>query len=296
MSQITRRHFIQKSVSGAVVAGALLLKPRHPLFATEEKSGLVELGKTGIKVSRLAMGSGSKGGRHHSNQTKLGMKGFVELTHHALDLGINFFDTADMYGSHVYFREALKNIPRDKYVILSKMWTQPNNWLKIQTADQYLELFLKELGVDYIDIILLHCMVKPNWLEEMAEYCVALEKAREKGLIRAHGVSCHTLSALQAAVKSDWVQVLMARINPTGVLMDDKPEAVMPLLKETKDRGAGVIGMKIYGEGRYKTEAERQQSLEYVWRSGNVHAMTIGFEKIDHIDDTLKRTNQILNG
>ncbi len=242
------------------------------------------------------MGTGTKGGRHHSNQTKLGMKAFTELTHHALDCGINFFDAADIYGSHVYFREALKVVPRDKVVILTKMWTQPNNWLKIQTADQYLELFMKELGIDYIDIVLLHCMVKPNWLEEMADYCVALEKAREKGLIRAHGVSCHTLSALHAAVKSDWVQVLLARINPTGVLMDDKPEVVMPLLKATKDRGAGIVGMKIYGEGRFQTEAERQHSLEYVWGSGNVHAMTIGFEKIDHIDDTIKRTNKILNG
>jgi predicted aldo/keto reductase-like oxidoreductase len=224
------------------------------------------------------------------------MKSFVELTHHALDSGINFFDSADIYGSHIYFREALKEIPRDKVVILSKMWTQPNNWMKIQTADEYLKMFLKELGTSYIDILLLHCMVKPNWQEEMADYCMALEKARENGLIRAHGVSCHTLSALQAAVKSDWVQILLARINPTGVAMDDKPEVVMPLLKEKKEQGAGIVGMKIYGEGRFKTEEERQKSLEYVWRSGNVHAMTIGFEQKEQIDDTIQRSFSILKG
>jgi predicted aldo/keto reductase-like oxidoreductase len=119
---------------------------------------------------------------------------------------------------------------------------------------------------------------------------------KAKGIIRAHGVSCHTLEALQAAVTDDWVDVLLARINHTGSHMDDKPAKVMPELKKAHDRGAGVIGMKIFGVGDLVADDQRQASLEYSWRSGNIDTMTIGFENKAQIDDTITRINRIIAG
>ena len=141
MDTCSRRSFLHKSVAGAVAAGSLFLPGSRSPIAKTKSTGRVTLGNTGIDVSRIAMGTGTSGGRHHSNQTKLGMKSFTDLANHAYDRGITFLETADMYGSHVYIREALKQIPRDKVVILTKMWIRPNNWMKTMTASEFLRMF-----------------------------------------------------------------------------------------------------------------------------------------------------------
>jgi aryl-alcohol dehydrogenase-like predicted oxidoreductase len=224
------------------------------------------------------------------------MKNFVGLAESAYDSGITFFDVADTYGSHTYLREALKIIPREKVVILTKIWTAPNDWFAVQETSIVLDRFRREIGTDYLDIVLLHCQVSPNWLTETQRMRDALSQAKAKGLIRAHGVSCHTFEALKAAAASDWVDILLARINHTGSAMDDTPQNVMPVLKQAHDRGAGVIGMKIFGAGTLANESQRQISLEYVWKSGYVDAMTIGFENVGQIGDTINRVNGILKG
>ncbi len=290
MNDLSRRSFL-RTTAGALTAGAVL---GCKMFS---KAGgdahFTGLGRTGIQVSRLAMGTGTVGGKYHSNQTKLGMKTFVRLAHHAYDHGIAFFDTADTYGSHIYVREALKEIPRDKVTIMTKMWTRPNNYMLPRTADQFLNSFSRELGTDHFDIVLLHCMVSADWFTEMEAYCEGLSRAKERGIIRAHGVSCHSLAALEAAAKNSWVDVLLARINHAGVNMDDKPENVLPVLKTANERGAGILGMKIYGEGKLALPEQRQASLEFVWGSGLVHAITIGYEEPKQIDDTVKRVQAI---
>lgn len=207
-----------------------------------------------------------------------------------------FFDVADIYGSHTYLREVLKVIPREKVVILTKIWTRPNDWVNIQETSKVLDRFRKEIGTDYLDIVLIHCQVSPDWLTETQRIRDILSNAKERGIIRTHGVSCHTFEALRVAAASEWVEVLLARINNMGSQMDDKPQRVMPVLKQAHDRGAGVIGMKIFGAGNLVDEKQRQNSLEYVWKSGNVDAMTIGFENSDQIDDTIPRVARILNG
>jgi predicted aldo/keto reductase-like oxidoreductase len=223
------------------------------------------------------------------------MKKFIELSEYVYDKDIIFFDVADIYGSHTYLREALKIIPREKVIIMSKVWNRKNDWMKIENIPTVLDRFRQEIGTDYLDIALLHCMVSPNWLEEDKKWRDDLSEAKQKGIIRTHGVSCHDIGALKAAATSDWVEVLLARINHKGARMDGPPEKVMPVLKQAHDRGAGVIGMKIFGCGDLVEESERQKSLEYVWGSGNVDAMTIGIENTSQIDDNIARISKILN-
>jgi aryl-alcohol dehydrogenase-like predicted oxidoreductase len=279
-------------------AGLSAVATNTEIFATAKttssKLGQVKLGKSGVTVSRLAMGTGTNGWQHQSNQTRLGMKGFVDLAEYAHETGITFFDVADTYGSHTHLREALKIIPREKVVILTKIWTQSSVWFNVQETSKVLDRFRKEIGTDYLDIVLLHCQVSPHWLAETQRLREALSQAKAKGLVRAHGVSCHNFQALKAAAASDWVDILLARINHTGSQMDDTPEKVMPVLKQAHDRGAGVIGMKIFGAGALTKEPQRQQSLEYVWKSGNVDAMTIGFESTAQMSDAINRVNRIM--
>jgi aryl-alcohol dehydrogenase-like predicted oxidoreductase len=295
MKKFTRRDFIKTSIAGTIAAGSGLISKPAGLFAGGKNPGLIQLGKSGITVSRIAFGTGSHGWEKESDQTRLGMKKFIELSEYVYDKDIIFFDVADIYGSHTYLREALKIIPREKVIIMSKVWNRKNDWMKIENIPTALDRFRKEIGTDYLDIALLHCMVSPNWLEEDKKWRDDLSEAKQKGVIRTHGVSCHDIGALKAAAASDWVEVLLARINPKGIRMDGPPEKVMPLLKQAHDRGAGVIGMKIFGCGELIEESERQKSLEYVWGSGNVDAMTIGIENSSQVDDNLARISKILN-
>lgn len=290
MKKFTRRDFIKTSVAGTLAAGTgLMCEP-----AKKNKLGLIKLGNSGVSVSRIAFGTGTRGWEKVSDQTKLGMKKFLELAEYVYDKGIIFFDVADIYGSHTYLREVLKIIPRDKVVIMSKIWTQKLEWMEIESVPKALDRFRNEIGTDYLDITLLHCRVSPNWLEEDKEWRDDLSEAKQKGIIKTHGVSCHNLEALRASAVSNWVEVLLARINNNGERMDGSPEEVMPVLKQAHDRGAGVIGMKIFGCGKLVQDNERQKSLEYVWGSGNVDSMTIGIENKTQVDDNLARIAKIL--
>ena len=247
---------------------------------------MVTLGKTGIQVSLVGMGTGSIGSGQASNQTRLGVKEFTRVVRHALDHGIRFFDVADQYGSHVYLREALKGVPRDQYVIQTK--THATN---VADARSHLERYRLELGVDYIDIVLLHCMQKTGWPHENQGSMEYLMKAKEEKIIRAHGTSCHGMDPLRTSAKNPFVEVDLARINPEGLIMDDhKPDEVASVLEEMHNAGKGIVGMKILGEGRIKTPERKDASLRYVLGLGTVNAFIIGFESTEQVDDILKRT------
>ncbi len=296
MGIISRRSFLRKSVLGTVLVSSGLFTQRRLIAAGDERIDTVELGKTGIKVSRLAWGTGTKGTKFQSRQTKLGLKEFHKIADCALACGINFFDSADQYGTHSYFRAALKKYPRDKFILLTKMWTQPSEWMKTLTATRFLEIFLEELAMDYIDIVLLHGMTSADWPAEMESFCLELSRAKEKGIIRAHGVSCHSLPALQTAASNEWADIIFARFNNTGAFMDHHPEVVLPVLKAAKKRGAAVVGMKIFGNGTLISDSQRQSSLEFVLKSEATNALTIGFESVDQIKDTIQRVNKIMKG
>ncbi len=283
-----RREFFKYT---ALTAGAMTVSPYARIFSGEDAflnekkyaNDIVTLGKTGIKASRLAMGTGTQGVAHRSDQTEeLGIKGLADLLITAYEQGINFWDSADQYGTHPHLKEALKHIKREKVVILTKT--------EATTADEMksdLNRFLKELGTDYIDILLLHLMRSSDWPEEKQGAMEVLAKAQKEGIIRAHGVSCHTIGALEAASNSDWVQIDLARINPEGVLMDDDVPVVVKVLQKMHKQGKGIVGMKIFGGGRLTGKPD--DCLRYVLGLDFVDAFTIGQESNSQMLDLLKR-------
>ncbi|QEH39004.1 putative oxidoreductase [Aquisphaera giovannonii] len=292
---LNRRDFLAQTAAGAAMATAATAATGTAMAGSsrlaknalpENPTQKVTLGKTGIQVSLVGMGTGSVGSNQASNQTRLGVQGFTKVVRHCLDRGVTFFDVADQYGSHTYLREALKGVPRDQYVIQTK--THATN---VADAKSHLERYRMELGVDYIDIVLLHCMTKDGWPVDNRGSMEYLMQAKEEKLIRAHGTSCHGMAPLRTSAKNPFVEVDLARINPEGLIMDDrKPDEVASVLEEMHTAGKGVIGMKILGEGRIRDPEKKDASLRYVLGLGTVDAFIIGFENTDQVDDLLKRT------
>jgi 1-deoxyxylulose-5-phosphate synthase len=282
-----RREFLIRSASGL---GAAWLSSKDLLNALAAQTPLakfsasdtVTLGSTGIKTSRLAMGTGTIGFGHHSNQTALGVKGLSELLLNGYDHGLHFFDAADAYGSHPHVAEALKHVPRDKVTILTKTWARDP-----ATARADLERFRRELGVDHIDICLMHCLTEADWTRRFEGVMDVLSEAKEKGVIRAHGCSCHSIEALRAAAKSPWVEVDLARINPIGSHMDADPDTVVSVMREMKAAGKAVIGMKILGQGDLRNR--QSEALRYALSLGVLDAFTIGAESRAEQEDLIRR-------
>jgi 1-deoxyxylulose-5-phosphate synthase len=279
-----RRHFIK---SGAAIAGTLLLDafPYHAFASTTKKYAWdkITLGNTGIEVSRLAMGTGTNGFGNSSNQKrKLGLKGLTKLLRTGYDNGVFFWESADQYGTHPHMKEALKSVDREKVVILTKTHARTEKDMK---AD--LDRYRKEIGTDYIDILLLHALTNPQWNENRKGAMEYLSRAREDGIIKAHGVSCHSLGALQTAADEPWVQVDLARINPAGARMDADVPTVVKILKDMKSKGKGVIGMKIFGGGSLRDKTD--EMLQYALAQDYLDCFTIGSESIDEFQDLTRK-------
>lgn len=242
----------------------------------------VILGATGIEVSRLAMGSGSHGVNGASDQTRLGLSEFSSLLVQTYDQGITFFETADQYGAHPHVREAARQVGRQNVVILTKTHAE--------TAEQMeadLTRYLSELGTDYIDIVLLHMALSATWTQERSGAMEYLEDAKRRGVIRAHGVSCHTLEALQLAARTPWVEVDFARINPAGLVMDADPATVISVLREMKAANKGVVGMKILGEGRLANQLD--VAIEHAVHLDCIDGFTIGFTSRAQFDEVERK-------
>ena len=249
---LSRRDFLGHSVAavGVLAAGQLVSRAADDKPKLKSGADRVVLGKTGIKTSLLGMGTGSVGSRKASNQTRLGQEKFTKLVRHAYDKGITYFDAADMYGSHPFLRNALKELPREKLFLLTK--THAGNAEQVK-AD--IERFCQELGVDYLDTVLMHCMTSKGWPKEKQAVMDGLSDAKSKGKVKAVGVSCHGMDPLRSAVDCDWVEIDLARINPVGGNaghMDGSPKDVAACLQSMHDKGKGILGMKILAEGAIK--------------------------------------------
>jgi 1-deoxyxylulose-5-phosphate synthase len=281
---INRRDFFLRSAATAGAA-AFQFFP-HDLFASETKKAAtdrVRLGPMKVEVSRLAQGSGTNGVGGSSNQTrKLGVNGLADLYNAAYDQGVTFWDCADQYGTHPHVREALKRVPREKITILTKTRSATAKDMK---AD--IDRFRRELGTDYIDIMLLHCMTDGNWPEQKKGAMEVISEAKAKRIVRTHGTSCHTLEALKTAAASPWVEVDLARINPAKVAMDAEVDTVIGVLRQMKAAGKGVIGMKILGAGRLRSEVDK--SLQFALSLDCVDAFTIGAESRTEMLDLVNK-------
>jgi len=281
-----RREFMVRT---ATAAGAVWLSSKSILATLANTtlptkfsaSDTVTLGSTGIKTSRLAMGTGTVGSEHHSHQTALGVKGLSDLLINGYDHGLRFFDAADSYGSHAHVAEALKQVQRDKVTVLTKSWARDAATMR---AD--LDRFRRELGTDYLDVCLMHCVTEADWTDRYRGAMDVLSEAKQKGIIRAHGCSCHTIEALRAAAKSPWVEIDLARINPIGAIMDADPATVVGVLKEMKTAGKAVVGMKILGQGALRT---RQDEAIKFALSNVLDAFTIGAESKQEQEDLIRR-------
>jgi predicted aldo/keto reductase-like oxidoreductase len=287
-----RREFLANSIAG--VSGLLLgstlagcasnaLKAQAKTFDPWE---IVSLGRTGLKVTRVGFGTGMKGGRHSSNQVRLGKEQFETLLCEAYDRGCRLFDCADMYGSHPYIIPALKGVPRENYTITSKLmvWDPPEE--EREKPQVTIDRFLREMNTDYIDLLLLHCMMAPDWNKTLKPYMDGMSEAKAKKKVRALGVSCHSLGALQTAAEEPWVESVHARINAFGTDMDGSPDKVVPILREIHDAGKGLIGMKLIGEGEFRDSRDlRAQSADFVFNLGCVNAVVVGFESLNEIKD-----------
>ena len=290
--KIRRREFLERSIAGV---GGVLLGSQFA-FAEETKKvdpyGAVPLGKSGLKMSRFCLGTGMRGGNRESNHTRMGKEKFEGLIRGAHDRGTTAFDLADLYGTHPYVIPALRGIPRDQYTVISKIWWAPGGIPEEERPDANIvvERFLRELKTDYVDLVLLHCVTSPTWNQDLRRQMDILAELKSKKVIRAHGVSCHSLAALELCIKEPWVDSVHARINPTGAAMDGPPEKVVPVLKSIHDAGKGVVGMKIIGEGRYRNSDElRNKSIEFALRLGCVDVLNVGCENMNEVDDFAKR-------
>ena len=242
----------------------------------------VVLGKTAIRTSRLAMGTGTIGYGHTSHQSALGVKTLSYLLLNGYDHGLRFFDTADAYGSHPHVAEALQHVPRDKVTVMTKTWARDP-----KTARDDLDRFRRELKTDYIDICLMHCLTEGDWTTRYRGVMDVFSEAKEKGIIRTHGCSCHSIEALREAAKSPWVEVDLVRMNPIGSHMDAEPETVAGVIREMRAAGKGIIGMKILGQG--DLGKRQDEALKFALSLGLLDAFTIGAESKAEQEDLIRR-------
>ncbi|HEY5043352.1 MAG TPA: aldo/keto reductase [Verrucomicrobiae bacterium] len=294
-----RRQFIQTS---AIVGGAALLGPWGEINSIAASAAppvrtatdQVTLGKTGLKLSRLGFGTGSNNGHV---QIADGKAAFVDLIHYAYDHGITFIDTAQAYATFDVIADAIKGLPREKLFIQSKVDGRPEDVLAV------IDHHRKTFDTDYVDSLIVHCMTSGQWTDNWKRVMDAFDQAKEKKWIRAKGVTCHTLPALRAAVATDWTEVHQVRVNPQGAFTDRERDGwgtgadIAPVMEQIKlmhDKGRGIIGMKICGNGTFKDPADREKSIRYAMACKEIDAVVIGFKSRTEIDEAIQRINNAL--
>jgi aryl-alcohol dehydrogenase-like predicted oxidoreductase len=305
MDKISRRQFIGTAITatGVLTTGVLTKGDISPAaaaapglsidYSIKSPTDQVRLGKSQVVISLVGVGTGTVGWNHQSNQTRLGQEAFTRLMRHSFDSGITFFDLADQYGSNPFFGKAMTGIPRDKYVIQTK-----SNSRDPREAKKDIDRYLVELKTDYIDTLIVHCVTEPDWTTRFRGVMDVFEEARQRGKIRAQGVTCHSFPALQAAAASPWVDFNQVRFNPMESHMDADVDTAKALFKKMRASGQGMIGMKVVGQGDI-IKGHKALTPEACYRfqieSGATDAFVVGVEKIEHIDQMLHGTQLALN-
>jgi|SRR5450755_242136 1-deoxyxylulose-5-phosphate synthase len=296
MPYFSRRDFLKTGVAASILSttgAAALAKP-----AKRSAVDWVTLGKSKVKVTRLAFGTGSMGGRV---QRELGQDEFTRLVRYAYDHGIRFFETAESYhGMPEMLAIALKGLPRDSYRLMTK-YSTPASGDPAPKIDQ----FRKQLNTEYIDILLLHCLRPPTWAADYASLQDGFSLAQQKQIIVANGASIHGLPALRTIPGNRWLEIAMIRMNHNGTKMDT-PEMrdveqlgdvteVVAHTKKVHDQGMGVISMKLVGEGRFTKAEDRDAAMKFAMNLGCVDSVTIGFKNTAEIDEAIERMNRVMN-
>jgi aryl-alcohol dehydrogenase-like predicted oxidoreductase len=298
-TKLTRRQFVSTVTvgTGSVLLGqAALASSFHEPGINPDALKVVTLGKSGLKTTLLGMGTGFSGYNRSSNITRAGIA--ESLIRQAYEKGIRYFDCADSYGTHSYTSNALKGFPRESYTLGTKIWVSQGGLPEPERpdADVVIDRFRKELNTDYIDLVQIHCMTDARWTDREKKQMDIMENLKAKKIIHAHGVSVHSLEAMEACIGNPWVDIVHVRINPYGESMDkNDPSMVTPVIEKLHKEGKGIIGMKLIGAGKYKNETEKiDESLKYVLRLGTVDIVIAGFELPEHIDNYLARVRNAL--
>ncbi len=283
--------------AGTILLGNMIgANPRDASRREADPLQTVTLGKSGIKTTLLGMGTGFSGYMRSSNITRAGVA--ESMIRSAYEKGIRYFDCADSYGTHPFMASALRGLPRDKYTIGTKMWCTEGGIPEKERPDAHIVIdrFRKELNTDYLDLVQMHCMTAADWTDAQKRNMDGLEDLKAKKIIRAHGVSVHTFEALKLAASSDWADIVHVRINPYGEAMDRRdPAEIVPVIEKLHKSGKGVIGMKLIGNGAFRSDSEKiDRSLRYVLGLGTVDMIIVGFEKPEQIDNYLIRIKKAL--
>jgi 1-deoxyxylulose-5-phosphate synthase len=292
MAELTRRQLLKTGLA----AGTLAVFNGLPLGAARgSATDLVTLGRSGVKVSRLGFGTGSFSGRV---QRALGEDGFTRLVRHAYDRGIRFFETAEGYGEmHRMLGVALKGIPRDSYQLLSKVTTRDG----VDPHQKFDEL-RRLANTEYFDTMLLHWQHRATWPTDTARWQDAMLEAQSRKVVLSHGASVHGLPALRRVPGNTWLEVAMIRVNHTGKSMDAEnyptqdpgnvPEVVTHV-KAVRNGGAGVIGMKLVGEGAFGRE-DRRKAMRFAFRNAGVDCVTVGYKSPAEVDEAIENLDLAL--
>ena len=292
MAHFTRREFLKSGLA----AGTLAVSGSIPLIARRgSATDMVTLGRAGVKVTRLAFGTGSFSGQV---QRALGQDGFTRLVRHAYDRGIRFFETAESYGEmHRMLGVALKGIPRDSYQLMSKVTTRPG----VDPQEKFDEL-RRLANTEYFDIMLLHWQHTATWPSDTARWQDAILEMQSRKVLLSHGASVHGLPALRRVPGNDWLQVAMIRMNHTGKSMDAEdyntqgpgsvPEVVTHV-QEVRRHGMGVISMKLAGEGTFDRE-DRRKAMRFAFRNAGVDCVTVGYKSPAEVDEAIENLNLAL--
>ncbi len=297
--EMNRRKFL-----AALSLGTAHLLFENPLygitgrFTSSDPLQTVALGKSGLKTTLLGFGTGVWATNRESFLTRQNAAKSIATLRHAYDMGIRMFDCADTYGTHPLMAEALKGMDRDKLTISSKIWTREGGIPEKERpdADIVVDRFRREMNIDYLNLVQIHCMEDGNWTDSMRRQMEIMDNLKSKGIIRAHGVSVHSLDAMNAAVAEPWVDVIHVRINPYGMSMDKPdPAEVVEVIHKLHASGKGVIGMKLVGNGKLRDDSEKiDHSLRFVLGLGSVDMMIVGFEEDAQIDNYIERIRSAL--
>jgi aryl-alcohol dehydrogenase-like predicted oxidoreductase len=276
----------------------------NPLFASVSQLTStnplqkVKLGKSGLTTTLIGFGTGVNATNRSSALTRQDKAISLATLQHAYDRGMRMFDTADAYGTHQLMGEALKKMDREKIMLTTKIWVQRGGIPEPERPDANLVIdrFRKELDTDYIDLVQVHLMTDPKWTDTWKKQMDLLSDLKAKGIIKAHGVSVHSLDAMKTALESPWVDVIHVRINPYGIAMDKpEPQEVVDVINQLHKSGKGVIGMKLIGAGRYSSDSDKiDNAIKFVFGLGSVDMAVIGFENPGQIDNYLERVEKAL--
>jgi aryl-alcohol dehydrogenase-like predicted oxidoreductase len=293
MGNYSRRNFLKAGLA----AGALAATGRLPLRAARgSATDWVTLGKSGVKVTRLAFGTGTFAGR---TQRELGQDGFTRLVRHAYDRGIRFFETAESYGEmHKMLGEALKGVPRDTYRLMSKVTTRPG-----VNPQEKIDELRKLANTDYFDVLLLHYQHVATWPADTVRWQDGILEAKSNKVVVAQGASVHGLPALRQCPGNKWLEIAMIRMNHKGTRMDAEDYAtngpgnvseVVAHVKQVRTEGMGVISMKLVGEGAFTTREDRQAAMRFAFNDAGVDSVTLGYKNTAEVDEAIENLNLAL--